>query len=54
MRAMVHGRELQCELDATRTYDRCAGICYIDDENISEIVVRLGLARHCPGFSGGR
>lgn len=35
-------------------YDRCVGICYLDGEDISEILVRRGLARDCPRFSRGR
>jgi micrococcal nuclease len=37
-----------------RTHDRCVGICYLDGEDISEILVRRGLARDCPRFSSGR
>jgi hypothetical protein len=44
----------RCELDGERTYDRCVGICYLQDEDISEGMVRRGLARDCPRFSGGR
>jgi micrococcal nuclease len=51
---MVLGRELSCDLDGTRTYDRCVGICYFDGEDISDVMVRRGLARDCPRFSGGR
>ena len=51
---LVHGRTVRCALDGTRTYDRCAGICYLDGADISEAMVRHGLARDCPKFSGGR
>jgi endonuclease YncB( thermonuclease family) len=51
---LVHGRMVRCELDGTRTYDRCVGICYVDGEDISEVMVRRGLARACPRFSQGR
>lgn len=54
MRAMVQGRELRCELDGERTHDRCVGICYLEGEDISEIMVRQGLARDCSRFSRGR
>ena len=30
MMELVHGRVLCCELDGTRTYDRCVGICYLE------------------------
>jgi micrococcal nuclease len=54
MQALVHGRELRCDLDGQRTYDRCVAICYLDGRDISEVMVRGGLARDCPRFSGGR
>jgi micrococcal nuclease len=44
----------RCELDGERTHDRCVGICYLHGEDISKIMVRGGLARDCPRFSGGR
>jgi hypothetical protein len=34
--------------------DRCVGVCYLDGMNIEEELVRIGLARDCPRFSGGR
>jgi len=49
----VHRETVRCELDGTRTYDRCAKICYLDGVDISEALVRRGLARDCPRFSGG-
>ena len=27
---LVHGRVLRCELDGTRTYERCVGICFVE------------------------
>jgi micrococcal nuclease len=54
MRALVSGRELRCELDGSRTHDRCAGVCYLDGADIAAVLVRQGLARDCPRFSGGR
>jgi micrococcal nuclease len=51
---MVLGLELRCNLDGQRTYDRCVGICYLEGRDISEVMVRRGLARDCPRFSGGR
>ena len=50
---LVH-QSVRCELDGTRTYDRCAGVCYLDGVDISEVLVRQGLARDCSRFSGGR
>ena len=51
---LVQGRMVRCDLDGTRTYDRCAGVCYLDAVDLSEAMIRRGLARDCPRFSGGR
>ena len=51
---LVHGRTVRCELDGSRTYDRCAGVCYLDGRDIAGALVSAGLARDCPRFSGGR
>ena len=51
---LVQDRTVRCELDGTRTYDRCAGMCYLDGVDISEAMVRRGLARDCRRFSQGR
>jgi micrococcal nuclease len=50
---MVEGRTLRCELDGERTHDRCAGVCYLDGEDISAAMVEAGVAQDCPRFSGG-
>ena len=54
IRQLVLSRELRCELDGDRTHDRCVGICYLEGQDISALMVRRGLARDCPRFSGGR
>jgi micrococcal nuclease len=51
---LVQGRTVRCELDGSRTYDRCAGICYLDGQDIAAVLVQQGLARDCPRYSGGR
>ena len=51
---LVHGRMVRCKLDGSRTYDRCAGVCYLDGRDIAEALVSAGLARDCPRHSGGR
>jgi micrococcal nuclease len=54
MLELVQGRTLRCELDGERTHDRCAGICYLDGADVSEVMVQRGVARDCPRFSQGR
>ena len=54
MRELVLGKVVTCELDGEATYDRCAAICYLESSDISEEMVRMGLARDCPRYSGGR
>ncbi len=47
MRRMVDGRQVRCKLDGLRTYDRCAGVCYLDGQDIAANLVRK--ARGSPG-----
>jgi micrococcal nuclease len=55
MRDLVRGEVVTCELDGDQTYDRCAAICTLEGgADIAEMLVRVGLARDCPRFSGGR
>lgn len=54
MLELVEGRALRCELDGERTHDRCVGVCYLEDVDISAEMVRRGVARDCPRFSDGR
>jgi endonuclease YncB( thermonuclease family) len=54
MTELVRGRTLRCELDGERTHDRCVGVCYLEGENISEVMIQRGVARDCPRFSQGR
>jgi micrococcal nuclease len=51
---LVAGRTLRCELNGERTHDRCVGVCYLQGVDISAEMVRRGVARDCPRFSGGR
>ena len=48
MRRMVDGRQVRCKLDGSRTYDRCAGVCYLDGRDNAAELVRAGLERDCP------
>ena len=54
MNELVLNREVRCELDGERTYDRCVAICYLDGVDIAATMVSQGLARDCERFSGGR
>jgi micrococcal nuclease len=51
---MVQGETLRRELKGERTHDRCVARCYLDGVDISATMVRAGVARDCPRFSGGR
>jgi micrococcal nuclease len=54
MRELVLGKVVTCELDGEATYDRRAAICHLNGTDISEEMVRMGLARECQRYSGGR
>lgn len=54
MRTLVLGKALRCDLNGERTHDRVVGICYLDGVDISALIIREGLARDCPRYSGGR
>ena len=54
MNELVLDREVRCELDGDRTYDRCVAVCYLEGVDIAATMVSQGLARDCERFSGGR
>jgi len=54
MRALVLGKALRCKLNGEKTYDRLVGTCFLDGSDISALIIRAGLARDCPRYSGGR
>jgi endonuclease YncB( thermonuclease family) len=43
-----------CDLTAERTHGRRVDWCYREGVDIAEALIRAGLARDCPQFSGGR
>jgi endonuclease YncB( thermonuclease family) len=43
-----------CDLTQERTRGQRVGWCYLDGQDIAEALVRAGLARDCPRFSGGQ
>ncbi len=51
---LVHGQRVRCELTGARSYDREIGICYLGSTDIAAELVKAGLGRDCPRFSGGR
>ena len=52
MNELVLDREVRCDLDGERTYDRCVAVCYLDGVDIAATMVSQGLARDCERFSG--
>jgi len=50
----AEGEPVRCALDGTQFRDIKTGICYLAGQDIGAAVVRAGLARDCPAFSGGR
>ncbi len=54
MKALVAGRRILCRPDGSRSWDRIVARCFLAGRDIGEIMVRLGLARDCPRYSGGR
>ena len=51
---LVEGEMVVCDLTQERTHGRRVGWCYLDGQDIAEALIRAGLARDCPRFSGGR
>ena len=51
---LVEGETVVCDLTQERTHGRRVGWCYLDGQDIAEALIRAGLARDCPRFSGGR
>ena len=54
MQGLVEGETVRCDPDGASTHDRCVAICYLDGVDIAAAMVRAGVARDCPAFSGGR
>jgi micrococcal nuclease len=47
MKTLVLGKSATCELSGDPTYDRWAGTCRLEGADISETLVRQGLAGDC-------
>ncbi|WP_349538330.1 thermonuclease family protein [Sagittula sp. NFXS13] len=50
----LRGREVSCELNGERSYDRWIGVCYADGQDIGAAVIAAGHALDCRRYSGGR
>jgi micrococcal nuclease len=50
----AEGEPVRCTLDGTKFRKDVVGICYVAGRDIAAAVIRAGLARDCPAFSGGR
>lgn len=54
MAELVEGKTVVCDLTQEQTHGRRVGWCYRNGKDIVEALIRAGLARDCPRFSGGR
>lgn len=54
LQLLVMQRQVTCRLTGEKTRGREVGTCEWDGVDIGRVVVREGLARDCPRFSGGR
>ncbi|WP_233421997.1 thermonuclease family protein [Ruegeria profundi] len=50
----LRGKNIECELNGERTYDRWVGVCYADGQDIGAAVIAAGHALDCAKYSGGR
>ena len=53
MKQQVEGKNIRCELDGTKTYDRYVGVCSLDGKDIGISIIASGLAIDCPRYSKG-
>lgn len=54
MQNYVKGKNITCDLNGERSYDRVIGICYADGQDIGASVIAAGHALDCARYSGGR
>ena len=54
MKRLVKGKNIRCELDGTKTYDRYVGACFLNGKDIGVSIILSGLALDCPRYSKGR
>jgi len=51
LRAIVSGKEVTCEPDGTKSYDRVVAKCFVDGHDIAVKMIELGLAKPYCKFS---
>lgn len=49
----AEGEPVRCTLDGSTFQKHEIGICYVAGRDIAAALIRAGLARDCPAFSGG-
>ena len=54
MHRLVDGRTVVCDLTGEKTHGREVGVCRVGGQDVGAEVIKAGLARDCPRFSGGR
>lgn len=55
LRTLAEGKEVTCHLDGTiASSNRPVGVCFVGEIELGAALVRMGLARDCPAYSGGR
>lgn len=54
MRELVHGKDIRCNFNGEKSYDRMVGVCFLEGKDIGAALIEVGLALDCPRYSGGR
>lgn len=54
MTELVMGKQVRCELNGKKTYDRWVGVCYLDGQDVGATDIGAGRALDCRRYSGGR
>lgn len=54
LQQFAQGRPVRCVLDGIKSQEGEVGICYVDGQDVAGAVIKAGVARDCPAFSGGR
>ncbi|MFT5631065.1 MAG: micrococcal nuclease [Gammaproteobacteria bacterium] len=50
----LRDKQVHCDLNSERTYDRWVGVCFADGNDIGAAVIAAGHALDCRRYSGGR